>query len=1214
MNAPTADVWVSDLSDNGMVPFASTPNGSQVTVMPASTAKRMHLKFGSLTLATVDIQAGALPPPSGTITASPGTCSIAPGSATCPATISWNTYNATAKVSVWMTDLNGNEEESFSAGPVGTKSVPIATPGMRFHLKNGSQLLATVDVHGNPAPLQPSVPYRASKTETIEYHNDPSKWVMGQVERSLVNGIEVSRTVFDTASVLPLQSYSFGKLKQTLSYYTDGNLATFKDGNNNVTTLSNWYRGVPRTIQFPATAEAPSGATQTAVVNDKGWITAATDENGYKTCYGYDAMGRIGSITYPSESTPGICDTSTWAARYFDFHPLGASDWRPAGIATGQWVRRTWQGNYRNIAYMDAMWRPVLNNEYDESNQTSTLRTTGFAYDSSGRQSFASYPTAAGTAGTTGTRTYYDALDRVTRVEQDSELGVLASSTAYLAGFQTQVTNPRGLQVTTDYMAYDQPTTDLPVGITTSADTATEIHRDVFGKPTLLVRRNHANTQRVERRYVYDGYQQLCKTIEPETGATVMDYDGAGNLKWSASGHIDLLSPTDCNNAEGYWWGRRVDRSYDARNRLTTLAFPDGRGNQSWAYTPDGLPTSITTYNDPSNGSPVINTYTYNKRRMLIGESVAQPGYSWGLGYSYDPNGNMRWQSYPSGLVLDYAPNALGQPTQVSDQSTYAYATGVQYYPNGAIKQFTYGNGIVHTMQQNARQLPSRSIDSGGVLDLAYSFDANANVNHIWDYAQDTGNGFYGRWMTYDGLDRLTDAGSCSFGGDCWHRFTYDALDNLKSWKLPGVKDYAEYVYTNNRLTNIKNTAGATVVGLDYDVQGNLSNKNGQAYGFDYGNRLRDVPGKESYRYDGLGRRVLNWRPADNTTTLSQYSQSGQVLYNENTKTLLKTEHIYLGGSLLANRETIWGTSTVTAKYQHTDALGSPVAVTNMAGAVIERTSYEPYGAAINKPAYDGIGYTGHVMDGATGLTYMQQRYYDPICGCFLSMDPVAANPNTGASFNRYNYANNNPYKFTDPDGRAPCKLCVEIKSAVVKYVASKTVAFGNAMIDEGKAALQQGVQNAKNFVSQRDLVVSAGAAGMIGTPIKGNGITPGLTIVGDASVVANLSSGQVGIQGNVGAVPSVGGGGVVAGNFSAGLNEGPLQSGISTTNTAFAQVTAVTATGTPVDVGGAVQWSNGGGNVSVGFKPGVGSYIGAGGGQVMTGTLVTPPLKKDDR
>jgi hypothetical protein len=48
------------------------------------------------------------------------------------------------------------------------------------------------------------------------------------------------------------------------------------------------------------------------------------------------------------------------------------------------------------------------------------------------------------------------------------------------------------------------------------------------------------------------------------------------------------------------------------------------------------------------------------------------------------------------------------------------------------------------------------------------------------------------------------------------------------------------------------------------------------------------------------------------------------------------------------------------------------------------------------------------------------QRYYDPQIGRFLSVDPVAANANTGAMFNRYNYANNNPYRFTDPDGRAP--------------------------------------------------------------------------------------------------------------------------------------------------------------------------------------------------
>lgn len=36
----------------------------------------------------------------------------------------------------------------------------------------------------------------------------------------------------------------------------------------------------------------------------------------------------------------------------------------------------------------------------------------------------------------------------------------------------------------------------------------------------------------------------------------------------------------------------------------------------------------------------------------------------------------------------------------------------------------------------------------------------------------------------------------------------------------------------------------------------------------------------------------------------------------------------------------------------------------------------------------------------------------------FVSVDPVRANANNGQNFNRYYYANNNPYKFTDPDGR----------------------------------------------------------------------------------------------------------------------------------------------------------------------------------------------------
>ena len=48
----------------------------------------------------------------------------------------------------------------------------------------------------------------------------------------------------------------------------------------------------------------------------------------------------------------------------------------------------------------------------------------------------------------------------------------------------------------------------------------------------------------------------------------------------------------------------------------------------------------------------------------------------------------------------------------------------------------------------------------------------------------------------------------------------------------------------------------------------------------------------------------------------------------------------------------------------------------------------------------------------------MQQRYYDPIAGRFLSVDPVTTDAGNGALFNRYMYAANNPFTLFDPDGR----------------------------------------------------------------------------------------------------------------------------------------------------------------------------------------------------
>ena len=244
-----------------------------------------------------------------------------------------------------------------------------------------------------------------------------------------------------------------------------------------------------------------------------------------------------------------------------------------------------------------------------------------------------------------------------------------------------------------------------------------------------------------------------------------------------------------------------------------------------------------------------------------------------------------------------------------------------------------------------------------------------------------------------------------------------------------------DYCYdASRRLTAVRagGCGGTILTHLSYDVQGNLASRGPQSYRFDFGNRLREVDGVERYRYDGHGRRVLAMNFASGTV-LSQYGLDGRLLYQKSDRTGLQTDQIHLGGSLIAIRELpASGSGTAVVKYQHTDALGSPVVVTRQDRSIVEESEYEPYGQVLNRPMHDGPGYTGHVEDAATGLVYMQQRYYDPMIGVFLSVDPVTAYDSPVASFNRYRYANGNPYSLIDPDGRQACpsgERCLEGRS-----------------------------------------------------------------------------------------------------------------------------------------------------------------------------------------
>jgi RHS repeat-associated protein len=193
-----------------------------------------------------------------------------------------------------------------------------------------------------------------------------------------------------------------------------------------------------------------------------------------------------------------------------------------------------------------------------------------------------------------------------------------------------------------------------------------------------------------------------------------------------------------------------------------------------------------------------------------------------------------------------------------------------------------------------------------------------------------------------------------------------------------------------------------------------------------------------------------------------------------------------------------------TVTYLHTDLLGSVVLETDQNRNVVQRYEYEPYGLP-RQAVVDQPGYTGHVHDAGSGLVYMQQRYYDPEVGRFLSVDPVGVDTGTGGNFNRYWYANNNPYRYADPDGRLPILVILIAKEAASEAVEQLTGVPMPTLKNAGKLVARKvvregGEEGAKNIgqrAATREAKREAGIPTSQQAVSQSNGRAPDGTPVG---------------------------------------------------------------------------------------------------------------------
>ena len=145
------------------------------------------------------------------------------------------------------------------------------------------------------------------------------------------------------------------------------------------------------------------------------------------------------------------------------------------------------------------------------------------------------------------------------------------------------------------------------------------------------------------------------------------------------------------------------------------------------------------------------------------------------------------------------------------------------------------------------------------------------------------------------------------------------------------------------------------------------------------------------------------------------------------------------------------------------------------------------------------VGFTGHVNDADTGLVYMQQRYYEPYAGRFLSVDPVTTDAKTGSSFNRYVYGNSNPYKFKDPDGRFAETLwdIASLALSVNEFRSSPSIGNAIGVAVDAAAVVIPGIPGGVGAVRAADRAADAVKVGAAGGLRAGKAHTPAANRLG---------------------------------------------------------------------------------------------------------------------
>ena len=880
------------------------------------------------------------------------------------------------------------------------KKVTLYYPG-------GSDIFTTnyteYDTYGGSTAYNESNSFSShARFHSIGLKNNVNLWLHGLPESHSLSATgaddsftEISAATYyaatHSAALLPHVIKKYGMWQEKVTNYNSNGTKQKSEFNqailnnsgsatskNRYVSYSNYKLGIPQTQTKPHRYNGTSTFTESNYVDNNGWVTQEVDGNNHTTFYGHDNAGRLTYVDSPN-------DPHNWLDQYISWSKTTEGLTKKT-IYHCKLNTQKKGCNADTIALTEeimfnARLNPILRKVTETSSSTS--RYQNYRYSDLGSRTFTSFWSNSATETEGETRTY----DPMERLKTISSTGGGTATYSYLNGNVVNFENARGYDTRTTYLDYGILRYSQIEKIESPENVTTTLNYNLFGNIEQLTQsgkgKDNQNISLTEYR-AYDARQRLCKVKRADVGQTIFGYNHMNELVWKDDQSTGG-APTDCAYTSSTT--QRVTYRNDNLGDAWLTVYPNSK-NKSDGFTVTQTFDNVGNLKTVNTGT-VSQTFDYNSLNNLELETTTVVNKTMILDYGYNSSGHLNSLTYPDGEYVEYDLNAFGEAIAAKrkfDNSVqFTYASHGSYYPNGLVDTFIYGNGVTHKTELNSRKVPGvvRDYKTGkNALHYTYTYDNNLNVSSITDAVSGT---YSLSNLRYDGIDRLTaTTGGTAIGSSSMQ---YDGLGNITRYTSKGSSLSYTYDYALNRLTAIEDTSTANndYLFFTYDNAGNITDTSFNSLIFNRANQVTSANGSNSYIYNGNGLRVK--ATESGKVSYSFYGVDGKLYYRE-------TEHgginyIFLGDKLIAKN----GFIPENSGKQH----------------------YRPYGSSIEGEV-DGVGYTGHKFDKSTGLSYMQARYYDPVIGRFYSNDPFGFRDIH--SFSRYAYANNNPYKYVDPDGK----------------------------------------------------------------------------------------------------------------------------------------------------------------------------------------------------